>query len=515
MNRRQVTACFFLAFFPLILNFNSLVHGRQDDKSDTFSSSDFFAKNLPFGNLYAVKQAKPDKQTGSGLTIGFMRDSGFVSIDYRFLSLPEVQEELKVTDRQRERLRPIFEEIFECDIIWKWELACGCAPARAKATERLADLRSRLENRVFLEEILTNEQLVRLAQLENRFSMFSPSETGKIGDKFLSQLALDSQQIARISEVVTEWLDNTSASNASWEKDVLSKALKSYLGDERFDLLTEVSDGVWFSREPLIRSAQMSPFFAYRMIENFKDNSATQFLNSDEGEFQFVDPLILPNGRMVSSLDYRWRSQLSTIRSPWLDFAEALIRGSEAEQSWYSLTDSQLSVLDSLVYKRYDPNGLGFAIAVVGPPVPEMPNEAVTDLSAYRKFFLRKVEWVRNIELNIESTLRSEFVPQQLKQLQFAIGAFRFRHLGVQIALSEQLLGAEFEISKHELAELQQLVFERRKAEHVEFRRIESVVLSELTDEQQKVFSELFGAPSKLFPSFVSHWRGDSLNYEK
>lgn len=508
MNRRQVTACFFMAFFPLILNFNSLVHGRQDGKSDTFLSSDFFTTKLRSANIYEIRQA------GSQLTVRFSVYHGFGGIDYRFLSFPEIQEELNLTDRQRAHLRSIFEEIFEYDIVWSCELACACAPARLQATERVADLMSRVENRVFLKGLLTNEQLDRLVQIENRFAVYCPQEMGRLGDKILGPLALDSQQLARISDVVIKSLDEISVANEEWEKTVLSEALKSYLGDERFDQLNRLSGGAWFSREPLIRSAQMSPIFSFGMIEDFENNSAAKFLASDKREFRIFDPLILPNGRIVSRADYSERSQLSSIRSDWQDLVLRILEASESEADWFSLSDSQIDALASLYYIEESEQGAA-SVVFVGPPLPEMPQDALTSLPAYRRFINQKLEWARSVDLSIERAVRSTLVPRQLEQIQFAIGASQFRALGVQVTLAEKLLGVNFEISKDELLELQRLVLDRKKLEHKEFQRIESLVVDELSDEQRKVFRKLFGDPSELFPSFVSHWRGDSLNYKK
>ncbi len=455
---------------------------------------------IPGGNVYQIGSAR------QGYRAEFLPDFGHEGIrliDLRMLSFVEVQEELEVTNTELDRLQSLFAECHEFDSVWKFELACKCAPLRAEAYAGTAELRRRINDEQEVLKKLTEDQATRLRQLERRFACMALVEMpGDVGKKFFEQFGIDSKAGRQIKTLLREEMEAIAAENKVWEDNELSKKLEELFDPAHFELLKEVADGGrFFSPQPLLRSAQMAPFFRYAEIEKFEKIEERK---SDEDlRFELVRPLIMGNGRLVSFDDYYDRSKLSFGISKW---QRLVLLMKDSKSDWFSLIDDQLNSISQLVV-THEPTEGAISYQFEGEQKiidhnKNAPVEIQTSAKAYRDFNSESFLLQKEIDDHIRRTIKQSMTPRQLDMLQFAVGATQFAQVGLYVVLSENLLGNEFSLSADQQRRLRILIQKRRAHEIERINELEEKILKLVSPDQKSHFGQTFGDTTTLFPSF-------------
>jgi hypothetical protein len=455
------------------------------------------------GNVYQVGSAR------EGFRPHFLPDYGHEGIrliDLRMLSFVEVQKELEITDKQMERLEPLFADAHEFDSVWKFELACRCAPLRSEAYGGTAELRRQINDEQAVINVLTREQAERLRQLERRFASMALAETpGDVGKQFFSYFGIDSNLGHQIKAVLREELEAIAAENKVWEDGELYRELEELFDPAHLELLREVADeGRFFSRQPLLRAAQMAPFFRHSEIEKFVKNENSS--SDEELDFELIKPLILGNGRLVSFEDYYDRSRLSFGYSKW---QRLVLLMKESKSEWFSLIDDQANAIGKLVVTQ-EPTEGAICYQFEGEQKiinhnKNAPLEIQTSAKAYREFNAASFLLQKELDDHIRRTVKQSMTPRQLDMLQFAIGATQFAQVGLFVSLSENLLGKEFALSVDQQKRLRKLIQKRREHEISRLNGVEERILHLMEGNKKELFYSKFGETTNLFPSFICY----------
>jgi hypothetical protein len=325
---------------------------------------------------------------------------------------------------------------------------------------------------------------------------------------FLSQLSLNDKQKGVIIEIVRDELKEIAEENAKWETGKLLGWLEDCFKKDYLELLNQVAEtgGGWFATNPLIRSAQMSPFFSYPEIEDF--GNKTEALANVDVQFQVIEPFVLANGRLVDRYDYFFRNHPTHGFSKWRRLGLLVTQGNS---DWFSLVEPQKKFLDSLV--RMEESGGQLIIRFAGDEklMEYCSNRPAVfnNLAAYREFQKTASRLTEEIDLHIERTVQDSLLPHQLAALQFSIGASQFDQLGVFVVLNDGFLGDEFKLTDKQRVDFREMITARREAELERLNSFEEKVLEQLSNDQRKQFTELFGDTTELFPSFVSHFTSE------
>jgi hypothetical protein len=485
------------------------------EKADAEKEREFdITDSLPGGGVFTFGQSAG---TQNDLVFRF-ENSQFIRIaELRLISFSEVQKELELTKGQLEQLKKLRQEVHAYDMVWKWEQAIICESAKEKALAEMNKLKGRMSEAKPLKEILLPHQMDRLKQIQRRFLLFAYEAKQNrhlttFAREFVSKRwKINSKTLEEISRAVHEHLAEIKKKNNEWDKSVATPRILAFFDGDDQRLLTSLIDGrAIFTSHPLLRNAQMSPFFLYREVEAELDKPneypSIGVKGADGLLFDVIDPMVHANGRLGSNHDFSHRSELAFSDTKWQRVA-LLLRFGKSE--WFSLADFQSQELEHIAAKNEGATG-GFYYSFLGSEemimgLKEIRNNSPldSDEAAYRKYVDAIIEYKKSSDSKIEAAIRKTLLPHQLSLVQFSIAAPQLEKLGLYILLDNDMLGEQRALSNSEKKELTKLVSDRRAEEIAELNKLESQIVERLTPEERKVFKDLFGKPVEFLPPFI------------
>jgi hypothetical protein len=431
-----------------------------------------------------------DNEPVRALRLRYLTDNIDIPLDrIRFLAVKEIQEELKLSESEKNELNKLLKLLEEFEQVEKSNYYASAFAVSDRSKKKVAEFVEKISD-FEKRKVLSKQQLRRLDQLRVRFNCLGTDATNKessdIFNRVKNELRLSTDQITQIQKIVNDELGD------ELEIESQLRALEELLDDEQqkqirtfFKPLVELSTPVGLS------FAQCKEFVKFPALEKGL---------SGDFDLELVDGSVLNlTGKLAVESVYLDGGKYMVAAQPWRNILKQILGG---KMDWLELSSEQQTALQSLIELEPSEEGPGIrryfgddALAEIGewPKADWNPNDYLD--------WLKKLQQARcESDRRLGEKMRTILMPHQVDSITVALSASRLLEIGPNNILLNNLDDI-LKLSRKQKEEIVALRDKRLKKLQSIYSKIDRKVESVLTVDQKSWVSRNLGKSSDLYPS--------------